>query len=57
MDMCVCMRLLLLYLDLSRQGLALPLGEEVPDLTGRYKFRSGSRRSSYFVVVVVVGHR
>lgn len=51
-DMFVCMCLLLLYLDLSRQGLLLPLGEEVPNLTGRYKFRSGSRRSTHFVVVV-----
>lgn len=51
---CACF---LLYLDLSRQGLALPLGEEVPNLTGHYKFRSGSRRSSYSVGVVVVGHR
>lgn len=53
-DMFVCMCLLLLYLDLSRQGLPLPLGDEVPNLMGQYKFRSGSRRSRHFVVVVVV---
>lgn len=56
-DMFVCMCLLLLYLDLSRQGLPLPLGDEVPNLMGQHKFRSGSRRSRHFVVVVVVVHR
>lgn len=51
-DMFVCMRLLLLYLDLSGRGLPLPLGEEGLDLTGHYRFRPGSSRCSHFVVAV-----
>lgn len=39
MDMFVCA--LLLYLDFSGRG-PLPLGEEVLDLTGCYRFRPGS---------------